>query len=34
MVTQHMDSAKVVSYSAVLLLWLVLVVGGLVQLVN
>jgi hypothetical protein len=30
----HVDSAKAFSYSAVLLLWLVLVVGGIVQLVN
>ena len=32
MVTQHLESEKAASYSAILLLWLVLVVGGIVQL--
>ena len=30
----QLDSAKAVSYSAIVLLWLVLVVGGIVQLVH
>jgi len=34
MVMPHLDSAKTVSFSAILLLWLVLVVGGLVQMVH
>jgi hypothetical protein len=34
MVMPYLDSAKALSFSAVLLLWLVLVVGGIVQLVN